>query len=145
MSSQHIAQAVSADRRVPRQGAQEHGQRRTQTSWSSAAASPVQALPLDAATRGLRTGIAEAGDWAAGTSAWSSKLVHGGLRYLYNLDFKLVTEAPTERGLLLNKIAPTWCTHSPSCGPLKMPVIERAYPHRASACTTPSHSSLAAK
>lgn len=44
-------------------------------------------IALDAATRGLRTAIVEAGDWAMGTSAWSSKLVHGGLRYLYNLDF----------------------------------------------------------
>ena len=84
-------------------------------------------IALDAATRGLRTGIVEAGDWAAGTSAWSSKLVHGGLRYLYNLDFKLVTEALTERGLLLNKIAPHLVHAQPFLWPLKMPVIERAY------------------
>ena len=37
-------------------------------------------IALDAATRGLRTGIVEAGDWAAGTSAWSYKLVHGAMR-----------------------------------------------------------------
>ena len=84
-------------------------------------------IALDAVTRGLRTGIVEAGDWAAGTSAWSSKLVHGGLRYLYNLDFKLVTEALTERGLLLNKIAPHLVHAQPFLWPLKMPVIERAY------------------
>ncbi len=84
-------------------------------------------IALDAATRGLRTGIVEAGDWAAGTSAWSSKLVHGGLRYLYNLDFKLVAESLRERGLLLNKIAPHLVKAQPFLWPLKMPVIERAY------------------
>lgn len=63
-------------------------------------------IALDAATRGLRTAIIDQGDWANGTSSWSSKLVHGGLRYLYNLDFKLVAEALKERGLLLEKTAP---------------------------------------
>ena len=52
---------------------------------------------LDAATRGLSTVIVEAQDWASGTSQWSTKLVHGGLRYLQMLDFKLVHEALTER------------------------------------------------
>ncbi|WP_346843811.1 glycerol-3-phosphate dehydrogenase/oxidase [uncultured Rothia sp.] len=84
-------------------------------------------IALDAATRGLRTGIVEAGDWAAGTSAWSSKLVHGGLRYLYNLDFKLVAEALKERGNLLTKTAPHLVKAQPFLWPLKMPVIERAY------------------
>ena len=84
-------------------------------------------IALDAATRGLRTGIVEAGDWAAGTSAWSSKLIHGGLRYLYNLDFKLVTEALKERGLLLEKIAPHLVHAQPFLWPLKTPVIERSY------------------
>ena len=84
-------------------------------------------IALDAATRGLRTAIVEAGDWAAGTSAWSSKLVHGGLRYLYNLDFKLVAEALKERGLLLNHIAPHLVKAQPFLWPLKMPVIERSY------------------
>lgn len=84
-------------------------------------------IALDAATRGLRTAIVEAGDWAAGTSAWSSKLVHGGLRYLYNLDFKLVAEALKERGLLLERTAPHLVKAQPFLWPLKMPVIERAY------------------
>ncbi|MFW0107938.1 FAD-dependent oxidoreductase [Rothia sp. P7181] len=84
-------------------------------------------IALDAATRGLKTAIVEAGDWAAGTSAWSSKLVHGGLRYLYNLDFKLVAEALKERGLLLEKIAPHLVKAQPFLWPLKTPVIERAY------------------
>lgn len=84
-------------------------------------------IALDAATRGLRTAIVEAGDWAAGTSAWSSKLVHGGLRYLYNLDFKLVAEALKERGLLLTSTAPHLVKAQPFLWPLKLPVIERAY------------------
>jgi glycerol-3-phosphate dehydrogenase len=61
---------------------------------------------LDAVTRGLSTAIVEARDWASGTSSRSSKLIHGGLRYLEMLDFGLVREALTERGLLLNTIAP---------------------------------------
>ncbi|HEY0716102.1 MAG TPA: glycerol-3-phosphate dehydrogenase/oxidase [Streptosporangiaceae bacterium] len=61
---------------------------------------------LDAVTRGLSTAIVEARDWASGTSSRSSKLVHGGLRYLEMMDFALVREALTERGLLLDRIAP---------------------------------------
>jgi glycerol-3-phosphate dehydrogenase len=61
---------------------------------------------LDAVTRGLTTAIVEARDWASGTSSRSSKLIHGGLRYLEMLDFGLVREALTERGLLLDRIAP---------------------------------------
>ena len=58
---------------------------------------------LDAATRGLSTGIVEARDWGSGTSSRSSKLVHGGIRYLEQLDFRLVREALGERGLLLQR------------------------------------------
>ena len=61
---------------------------------------------LDAVTRGLDVGIVEARDWASGTSSRSSKLIHGGLRYLEMLDFALVREALQERGLLLERIAP---------------------------------------
>jgi glycerol-3-phosphate dehydrogenase len=61
---------------------------------------------LDAVTRGLTTAIIEARDWASGTSSRSSKLIHGGLRYLEMLDFGLVREALHERGLLLNRLAP---------------------------------------
>ncbi|TDT29872.1 glycerol-3-phosphate dehydrogenase/oxidase [Naumannella halotolerans] len=82
---------------------------------------------LDAATRGLRTGIVEMQDWASGTSSRSSKLVHGGLRYLYNLDFGLVAEALRERGLLLETIAPHLVKAQPFLWPLKTPVIERSY------------------
>ena len=45
---------------------------------------------LDAATRGLSVGLVEARDFASGTSSRSSKLIHGGLRYLEMLDFRLV-------------------------------------------------------
>jgi len=61
---------------------------------------------LDAASRGLTTLLVEARDFAAGTSSRSSKLIHGGLRYLEQFDFALVREALRERGLLLNKLAP---------------------------------------
>ncbi|MDO5683299.1 MAG: FAD-dependent oxidoreductase, partial [Propionibacteriaceae bacterium] len=84
-------------------------------------------IALDAATRGLRTGIVEMQDWAAGTSSRSSRLVHGGLRYLYNLDIGLVAEALGERGLLLEKLAPHLVTTQPFLWPLKTPVIERGY------------------
>lgn len=84
-------------------------------------------VALDAATRGLRTAIVEAQDWAAGTSSRSSRLVHGGLRYLYQLDVKLVAEALHERGLLLTKLAPHLVKPQPLIWPFKIPVIERAY------------------
>ena len=84
-------------------------------------------IALDAASRGLRTAIVEWQDWAAGTSSRSSRLVHGGLRYLYNLDFKLVAEALQERGLLLTTIAPHLVEAQPFLWPLRQRVIERAY------------------
>lgn len=82
---------------------------------------------LDAATRGLTTAIVEAQDWASGTSSRSSRLVHGGLRYLYNLDFALVAEALAERGRLLTTLAPHLVKAQPFLWPLKTRVIERAY------------------
>ncbi|HEY2578309.1 MAG TPA: glycerol-3-phosphate dehydrogenase/oxidase [Streptosporangiaceae bacterium] len=63
-------------------------------------------VALDAASRGLSVGLVEARDFASGTSSRSSKLIHGGLRYLEQLDFGLVREALTERALLLQRIAP---------------------------------------
>ncbi|HUC57402.1 MAG TPA: glycerol-3-phosphate dehydrogenase/oxidase [Streptosporangiaceae bacterium] len=63
-------------------------------------------VALDAVTRGLSTGLVEARDFGSGTSSRSSKLIHGGLRYLEQLDFGLVREALTERALLLQRIAP---------------------------------------
>lgn len=61
---------------------------------------------LDAASRGLKVALIEARDFAAGTSSRSSKLIHGGLRYLEQLELGLVHEALTERGLLATRIAP---------------------------------------
>jgi glycerol-3-phosphate dehydrogenase len=61
---------------------------------------------LDAASRGLSVALVEARDLAAGTSSRSSKLIHGGLRYLEQLELHLVHEALTERGLLSTRIAP---------------------------------------
>src|SRR5262250_878479 len=61
---------------------------------------------LDAATRGLRVALVEARDLASGTSSRSSKLFHGGLRYLEQLEFGLVREALHERELMLTRLAP---------------------------------------
>jgi len=61
---------------------------------------------VDAATRGLSVALFEARDWASGTSSRSSKLIHGGLRYLEQLNFGLVREALAERGLLVQTLAP---------------------------------------
>ena len=82
---------------------------------------------LDAVTRGLRTGMLEARDWASGTSSRSSKLVHGGIRYLEQLDFPLVREALIERGLLLQRIAPHLVKPVRFLYPLTQPLLERAY------------------
>jgi glycerol-3-phosphate dehydrogenase len=57
-------------------------------------------VALDAAIRGYTVGLVEKGDYACGTSSKSTKLVHGGIRYLQNFDFALVYEALVERGLL---------------------------------------------
>jgi glycerol-3-phosphate dehydrogenase len=61
---------------------------------------------LDAVSRGLSVALVEARDLASGTSSRSSKLIHGGLRYLEQLDLPLVREALRERALLLDRIAP---------------------------------------
>src|SRR5690349_24819487 len=82
---------------------------------------------LDAATRGLSTGLVEARDWASGTSSRSSKLVHGGLRYLEMLDFALVREALKERGLLLERLAPHLVKPVPFLYPLQHQGWERLY------------------
>jgi glycerol-3-phosphate dehydrogenase len=82
---------------------------------------------LDAVTRGLATGLVEARDWASGTSSRSSKLIHGGLRYLEMLDFGLVREALKERGLLLRRIAPHLVKPVPFLYPLQHRAWERVY------------------
>jgi glycerol-3-phosphate dehydrogenase len=63
-------------------------------------------VALDAVTRGLTVGLVEARDFGSGTSSRSSKLVHGGLRYLEQLNVGLVREALGERSLLLQRLAP---------------------------------------
>nr|WP_229739996.1 glycerol-3-phosphate dehydrogenase/oxidase [Nocardia rhizosphaerihabitans] len=82
---------------------------------------------LDAASRGLSVTLVEARDFAAGTSSRSSKLIHGGLRYLEQMDFALVREALKERGLLLNTLAPHLVHPVPFLFPLQHRVWERAY------------------
>src|ERR1700691_4338669 len=62
-------------------------------------------VALDAASRGYSVALVEQSDYASGTSSRSSKLVHGGLRYLQNFDLGLVREALLERQLLV-KLAP---------------------------------------
>jgi len=82
---------------------------------------------VDAVTRGLSVGLVEARDFAAGTSSRSSKLVHGGIRYLEQLDFRLVREALIERGLLLQRVAPHLVKPVRFLYPLHKRVFERLY------------------
>jgi glycerol-3-phosphate dehydrogenase len=84
-------------------------------------------IALDAATRGLSVALVEARDIAAGTSSRSSKLIHGGLRYLEMLDFGLVREALRERRLLLTRVAPHLVRPVPFLFPLRHRIWERPY------------------
>ncbi len=63
-------------------------------------------IALDAASRGLRVALVERGDLAQGTSRWSSKLVHGGLRYLAHRDLGLARDSARERAILMTRTAP---------------------------------------
>lgn len=85
------------------------------------------AAAFDAATRGLRVGLVEARDLAQGTSSRSSKLIHGGLRYLQMLDFKLVAEALRERNLLLRRTAPHLVRSLPFVFPFEKRLFDRAF------------------
>ena len=82
-------------------------------------------VALDAASRGYSVALVERSDYAAGTSSRSSKLVHGGLRYLQNFDLGLVREALLERSLLV-KLAP----HLVRPLPLLVPSFEGRRPDR---------------
>src|SRR5918997_4818388 len=82
-------------------------------------------VALDAATRGYSVGLVERGDYAIGTSSRSSKLVHGGLRYLQNFDLGLVREALIEREINV-ALAP----HLVRPLPLVVPAFEGARPDR---------------
>src|SRR6476659_1930509 len=77
-------------------------------------------VALDAATRGLRTALVERHDFASGTSSKSSKLVHGGLRYLQQKEYRLVYEALAERQRL-RKTAP----HLVRVLPFLIPIFSR--------------------
>ncbi|WP_058235126.1 glycerol-3-phosphate dehydrogenase/oxidase [Devriesea agamarum] len=81
----------------------------------------------DAALRGLDVGLLEASDWASGTSSRSSKLMHGGLRYLEMLDFKLVAEALRERDLMIRHTAPHLVHPISFVFPFEKPFIDRAF------------------
>jgi glycerol-3-phosphate dehydrogenase len=75
-------------------------------------------VALDAAARGLSVVLLEAGDLASGTSSRSGKTVHGGLRYLEQLNFALVAEALHERDLMVRTLAPHLVTPEPFLFPL---------------------------
>src|SRR5437763_15845201 len=80
---------------------------------------------LDAASRGYSVGLVEQADFSSGTSSRSSKLVHGGLRYLQNFDLGLVREALLERQLMV-ELAP----HLVPPLPLVVPAFDGARPDR---------------
>lgn len=82
---------------------------------------------LDAATRGLRVALVEARDLASGTSSRSSKLFHGGLRYLEQMEFGLVHEALRERELMLTRLAPHLVKPVSFLYPLRGRFWERPY------------------
>jgi len=84
-------------------------------------------IALDAATRGLKVALVESQDYAAGTSSRSSKLIHGGLRYLEQYDFKLVREALHERELMVTTGAPHLVKPLSFLYPLHSKVRERTY------------------
>jgi len=84
-------------------------------------------VALDAATRGLSVALVEQRDWAAGTSSRSSKLIHGGIRYLEQLDFGLVREALREQTLMLERLCPHLVRPVPFLYPLRHRAWERLY------------------
>lgn len=84
-------------------------------------------IALDAATRGLRVAVVEARDVAAGTSSRSSKMFHGGLRYLEQLEFGLVKEALAERELAMSTLAPHLVSPQRFLYPLTRRGWERPY------------------
>jgi glycerol-3-phosphate dehydrogenase len=82
---------------------------------------------LDAASRGLKVALVEARDIASGTSSGSSKLIHGGLRYLEQYDFKLVREALHERELMVSTLSPHLVKPVGFLYPLHEKLKERTY------------------
>ena len=84
-------------------------------------------IALDAASRGLSVAMVEAADFASGTSSKSSKLIHGGLRYLEQYDFKLVREALQERELMVTTLSPHLVKPVAFLYPLQEKFKERTY------------------
>ena len=82
-------------------------------------------VALDAASRGLSVAAVDAHDLAFGTSRWSSKLVHGGLRYLAKLDFGIAYESAVERGILMEHTATHLVRPLPMLAPLTAGVAGR--------------------
>ncbi len=82
-------------------------------------------IALDAATRGLRVVLVEKHDLAFGTSRWSSKLVHGGLRYLATGNVGIARRSAIERGILMTRNAPHLVSAMPQLVPL-LPGMNRA-------------------
>jgi glycerol-3-phosphate dehydrogenase len=85
-------------------------------------------IALDAASRGLRVALVEKHDLAFGTSRWSSKLVHGGLRYLASGNVGIARRSAVERGILMTRNAPHLVRAMPQLVPLlpSMGRMERA-------------------
>ena len=84
-------------------------------------------IALDAASRGLSVALVESADFASGTSSKSSKLIHGGLRYLEQYDFKLVREALHERELMVSTLSPHLVKPVSFLYPLQEKLKERTY------------------
>lgn len=84
-------------------------------------------IALDAASRGLTAALVESSDFASGTSSKSSKLIHGGLRYLEQYDFKLVREALNERELMVSTLSPHLVKPVSFLYPLQEKFKERTY------------------
>jgi len=84
-------------------------------------------VALDAASRGMSVALVEQRDLASGTSSRSSKLIHGGLRYLEQFNFALVREALSERNLMLSTLCPHLVEPVSFLYPLKHRVWERLY------------------
>jgi glycerol-3-phosphate dehydrogenase len=82
---------------------------------------------LDASSRGLSVALVDSHDIAYGTSSRSGKTLHGGLRYLEQLNFSLVREAAHERNLLVSTVAPYLANPTPFLIPLAIPFASRAF------------------
>ena len=82
-------------------------------------------IALDAASRGLRVVLVEKHDLAFGTSRWSSKLVHGGLRYLATGNVGIARRSAVERGIMMTRNAPHLVHAMPQLVPL-LPSMARA-------------------